>query len=181
MSSQERFARAFLTLKAAFGPKPAWDMWRRLAPPSATATLAKGDSAAVEKLLQQKFDEAWAAAAAAAKTKRAQQAAKKKPAQVWLCVCVCLSVWRAWNCCRVLCAAWCILRTCTRPAASSDTPTDTPPRHTLAGVARAHGRQRLRVRGGHAAGRAVVVPGHQGPGAAAAAHGLAQWADEANP
>jgi len=82
MTSQERFARAFLTMKNALGAASAWDFWQRLADTKALATLAKGDLKATEKLLKTKFTEAWTAAAPNAKTKKAKIAAKKTPATV---------------------------------------------------------------------------------------------------
>lgn len=82
MSSQERFARAFLTFKSALGATAAWDFWQRLATTKAAATLAKGDVKATEKLLKSTFSEAWTAAAPGAKTKKQKLAAKKTPAKV---------------------------------------------------------------------------------------------------
>jgi hypothetical protein len=87
MSSQERFARAFLTIKSALGAASAWDFWQRLATPKAAATLAKGDATATEKLLKSTFSDAWTAAAPNAKTKKQKLAAKKTPAQVGHCHC----------------------------------------------------------------------------------------------
>lgn len=55
MSSQERFARAFLALKSAFNTKAGWDFWQRLGDASSLATLAKGEAKSTEKLLQTTF------------------------------------------------------------------------------------------------------------------------------
>lgn len=88
MTSQERFARAFLTLKSALGVPAAWDFWKRLSDPKPAGTLAKGDAKATEKLLKSTFADAWTAAAPNAKTKKAKLAAKKTPAQVCVLVVV---------------------------------------------------------------------------------------------
>ena len=82
MTPQERFARAFLTLKSSLGAASAWDFWQRLADTAAQTTLAKGNAKAIEKLLKTSFTDAWAAAAPNAKTKKAKLAAKKTPAKV---------------------------------------------------------------------------------------------------
>lgn len=82
MTSQEKFARAFLTLKSSLGAASAWDFWQRLADTSAQTTLLKGEAKATEKLLKTTFADAWTAAAPKAKTKKAKLAAKKTPAQV---------------------------------------------------------------------------------------------------
>lgn len=82
MSSQERFARAFFTLKSALGADSAWDFWKRLSTSKAAATLAKKDPKGTETLLKTAFSEAWITAAPNAKTKKAKLAAKKTPAQV---------------------------------------------------------------------------------------------------
>jgi hypothetical protein len=85
MSSQERFARAFFTLKSALGADSAWDFWKRLSTSKAATTLSKADPKATETLLKSTFSEAWTAAAPNAKTKKAKLAAKKTPAQVGCC------------------------------------------------------------------------------------------------
>lgn len=82
MSSQERFARGFLTLKSSLGAATAWDFWQRLSDAKSEATLAKGDAKKIEKVLKSAFSDAWTAAAPNAKTKKAKLAAKKTPAQV---------------------------------------------------------------------------------------------------
>lgn len=82
MSSQERFARGFLTLKSSLGAPAAWDFWQRLSDTKSAAVLAKNDPKKVEKVLKTAFSDAWTAAAPNAKTKKAKLASKKTPAQV---------------------------------------------------------------------------------------------------
>lgn len=82
MSPQERFARAFFTLKSSLGAGAAWDFWKRLSESKPAAVIAKGDAKKVEATLKSAFSEAWTAAGPNAKTKKAKLAAKKTPAQV---------------------------------------------------------------------------------------------------
>ncbi|KAF8062716.1 hypothetical protein HT031_004046 [Scenedesmus sp. PABB004] len=83
MSASEKFTRAMLTVKSAYGAARAWDLWSRMAAPPVEAALARGKASAFDAALKAQFVAAWAAGAAGAAGAKAKVAAKKDPAKAW--------------------------------------------------------------------------------------------------
>ncbi|KAI8470132.1 MAG: hypothetical protein J3K34DRAFT_469371 [Monoraphidium minutum] len=79
MSFQEQFARAFATLRSAFGGPAALKLWSKLAIDIADGSGAKDRP----KALKAAFTAAWGDAAKAPDTKKGKVAAKKAAADAW--------------------------------------------------------------------------------------------------
>ena len=87
MGAQERFARAFLTLRSTFGGAAALGFWARAAdaamPPKKGAATAAAAPPLTEKAMRAAFVAAWGDAAKSAETKKGKVAAKKGGADAW--------------------------------------------------------------------------------------------------
>jgi hypothetical protein len=84
MSTSERFVRAFLTIRAAFGSARAWDMWARLATQQGEPIIAGSGATRdeAEAALRTVFESAWEASGALATTNKGRAAGKKPRAKV---------------------------------------------------------------------------------------------------
>lgn len=83
MSNSERFTRAMLTIKSAFGVPAAWEFWMRMGHPVVEQLLAGGKQSKIDAEFKSAFISAWTEAAKSPKTSKAKVAAKKDGIKVW--------------------------------------------------------------------------------------------------
>uniref|UniRef100_A0A383VGR8 UDP-glucose:glycoprotein glucosyltransferase n=1 Tax=Tetradesmus obliquus TaxID=3088 RepID=A0A383VGR8_TETOB len=83
MSNSEKFTRAMLTIRSAFGTPAAWEFWAGMGREQMEKALASGDAKKVETTLQSMFVGQWSAAAGQARTNKAKVAAKKDSYKAW--------------------------------------------------------------------------------------------------
>ncbi|WIA20770.1 hypothetical protein OEZ85_005134 [Tetradesmus obliquus] len=83
MSNSEKFTRAMLTIRSAFGTPAAWEFWAGMGREQMETALASGDAKEVETTLQSMFVGQWSAAAGQARTNKAKVAAKKDSYKAW--------------------------------------------------------------------------------------------------
>jgi hypothetical protein len=108
MSSSEKFTRAMLTIRSAFGTPAGWDLWSRMGSKEMEKALASGDDKKIEAALQAQFVAAWGAAAGKARSNKAKVVAKKDGSKVcgrkvaWSSLRRCFSAW-----CEGVCAYGC--------------------------------------------------------------------------
>lgn len=106
MSNSEKFTRAMLTIRSAFGTPAAWEFWAGMGREQMEKALASGDAKKVETTLQSMFVGQWSAAAGQARTNKAKVAAKKDSYKVrgWyvvffcVCGCACVCLCRMYAC-----------------------------------------------------------------------------------
>eukprot|EP00878_Enallax_costatus_P030698 GHUV01033475.1.p1 GENE.GHUV01033475.1~~GHUV01033475.1.p1 ORF type:complete len:1023 (+),score=330.57 GHUV01033475.1:219-3287(+) len=81
MSTVEKFTRAMLTIKSAFGPSAAYQFWYSMA--GEASKLSASNAKTAETLLNTAFTTGWTNAAKVASSNKAKVAAKKTPAAAW--------------------------------------------------------------------------------------------------
>lgn len=81
MSSAEKFTRAMLTMKSAYGAGPAYNFWYSMATQASKVNISNPKDA--ETLLSSTFTSAWTDASKSPATSKARVAAKKSAAAAW--------------------------------------------------------------------------------------------------